>query len=482
MNSPLETHEIRRRRERGIRALWPALALLVLAIGVQPTAAQDVAQPAENVEVSGEQSSSQGTTGTREGAACLFCDLRTRPTLTGDWGGYRSRLKELGLTFGGTITQFGFGIRGGFTAPVPPPLSQGDRGAYTGRGQYDLGVDLEKFGWLPHGKLLVTAEHWWGEYGNVSLSTGSFEPAVFGAALPPSQNNPGVPYLTNFLLVQPFSKNLVVFVGKKVLVGEMDQDRFAGGNGTQQFMNQALVANPAFILGMPYTGFAVGVVSPQKWGQMSVVVRDPQDRTRDTVGLNNLFSTGVIVAGEVRLKTNFFGLPGDQHIGGVWKGFDQADLNFLLSPPPEYPGIEGVASRTVYPGYTVYYGFDQFVARYADDEERGWGLFGRASFSDGNPTPVRYFVSLGIGGDSPLKWNRGDKFGLGWYYTGASTEIGPVPQALFGIQNGTGVELYYKFQVTPWLDVSPDLQYVRPWAHRVAENAFLFGLRVNMKL
>jgi porin len=130
----------------------------------------------------------------------------------------------------------------------------------------------------------------------------------------------------------------------------------------------------------------------------------------------------------------------------------------------------------------VFYGFDQFVVQYTDDEERGWGFFGRASFSDGNPTPVRYFLSLGIGGDSPLKWNRGDTFGLGWYYTGVSSEIGPVPQALFGIQNGTGVEVYYKFQATPWLDVTPDLQYIRPWAHVVAEHAFLFGLRVNIKL
>jgi len=216
---------------------------------------------------------------------------------------------------------------------------------------------------------------------------------------------------------------------------------------------------------------------------MTLVVRDPENRTTDTVGLSNLFSKGVIVQSEVRLKTNFFGLPGDQHIGGIWKGFRQQDLNFLLSPPPEFPGIEGASSRTVSQGYTVFYGFDQFVVRYADDGERGWGLFGRASYSDGNPTPTQHFLSLGIGGDSPFKgWSRGDTFGLGWYYTGASKEFGPIPQTLFGIQNGTGVELYYKFQVTPWLDVTPDLQYIRPWAHRVAENAFLYGLRVNMKL
>jgi porin len=450
----------------------PALALLALAAIAQPALAQD----------GPDQLPQQGTTDNSEAAACWFCDLRTRPTITGDWGGYRSRLKELGLTFTGKVTSFGFGVSGGISAPVPPPLSQGDRFAYTGRGQYDLGVDLEKFGWLPKGKLMVTAEHWWGDYGNVSLSTGAMSPAVFGAALPPASNNEGTPYLTNFFLVQPLSQNLVVVAGKKVLVGEMDQDRFAGGNGTQQFMNQALVANPAFLLGLPYTGFIAAVVSPQKWGQMVVSVRDPEDRTTDTVGLSDLYSKGVIVASEVKLKTNFFGLPGDQHIGGVWKRFDQQDLNFLLSPPQDYPQTGGSSSRTISQGYTVFYGFDQFVARYADDEELGWGFFGRASLSDGNPTPVRYFVSAGVGGDSPFKWNRGDKFGLGWYYTGASAEFGQVPQTLFGIRNGTGAELFYKFQVAPWLDITPDIQYIKPGLGAIADEAFIFGWRVNMML
>jgi len=479
----LETHEIRRPRECGKRALWPALALLVLAINVQPTAAQDAAPPTENVEASSDQPPSQKTADNAEAAACLFCDLWTRPALTGDWGGYRSRLQELGLTFAGRVTQFGFGVRGGISAPVPPPLSQGDRASYTGRGQYDLGVNLEKFGGLPKGKLVVTAEHWWGDYGNVSLSTGAGAPAVFGAALPPTPNNQGVPYLTNFYLVQPFTQNLVVFAGKKVVVGEMDQDRFAGGNGTQQFMNQALVANPAFLTGLPYTSFVAGIVSPQKWGKMAVTVRDPQDRTMDTVGLSHLFSKGAIVSGEVRLTTNFFGLPGDQHVGGVWKRYDQRDLNSLLVPPPDYPGTGGAASQTLSQGYTVFYGFDQFVTRYSDDQERGWGFFGRASVSDGNPTPLRYFLSAGIGGDSPLKWNRGDKFGLGWYYIGASTEWGRVAQALFAPRDGTGVELFYNAQVTPWLNITPDIQYIKPGLlSRISENAFVFGLRVDMIL
>jgi len=455
-----------------IRGLCPALALLGLVAGVQPALAQD----------NTDQLPQQEATDKREPTACVVCDLLTGPTLTGDWGKYRTRLQEFGITFAGRVTQFGFGVRGGISAPVPPPLTQGNSFSYTGRGEYDVLFDLEKFGGLPKGRLLVTVAHWYGDYGNVSLSTGAGAPAVFGAALPPTPNNEGTPYLTNFLLVQPLSQNLVVYTGKKVLVGEMDQDRFSGGNGTQQFMNQALVANPAFLLGLPYTSFVVGAVSPQKWGAMGIYLRDPQDRTQDTVGLDNLYAKGVLLGGEVRVKTNFFGLPGDQHVGGIWKHFDQANLNFAFSPQQQLPGQTSPGSRTLSDGYTVYYGFDQFVVRYSGDEERGWGLFGRASLSDGNPTPVRYFVSAGVGGDSPLKWNRGDRWGLGWYYVGTSSEAGPIAQALLAPRNGTGVELFYNIQVTPWLTITPDIQYIKPGFNAIADEAFVFGWRVNMML
>ena len=142
------------------------------------------------------------------------CDLWAQPTLTGDWLGMRPKMQKSGVTFAGRSTHFAFGVDGGINVPVPvPAFGQGDTFKYTGRGEYDLIFDLEKFGGLPYGSLLVRAEHWYGQYGNVSLNTGSFAPAVFGAATPPAPNNPGDLYLTNFVITQPLSKELVVFAG-----------------------------------------------------------------------------------------------------------------------------------------------------------------------------------------------------------------------------------------------------------------------------
>jgi porin len=155
------------------------------------------------------------------------------------------------------------------------------------------------------------------------------------------------------------------------------------------------------------------------------------------------------------------------------------DLRFNEPPPGVYPQPVVPGFQTIADSYTIYAGGDQYLVQYADDSSRGWGLFGRASISDGNPTPVRYFLSAGLGGYSPVGRKRGDKFGLGWYYVGASDEFGPIPRALFGPRDGTGVESFYSFQMTPWCAISPDIQYIKPEVSALADEAVVYGLRIN---
>lgn len=399
-----------------------------------------------------------------------------------DCGALRSAVQERGVTFAGRSTHFGFGVDGGVRQSPVPALGPGDVFKYTGRGEYDTIFDLEKFGGMPHGKLLVRLEHWYGEYGNVSFRTGSFSPAVFPAATPPAPNDPGALFVTNFVFTQPLSENFVVFAGKKDVLGAADQDEFAGGDGTQQFMNQALVANPAFLLGLPYTGIVAGFASPQDWGMISGFVYDPKDRTQDFFDLGDLYAKGVIVGGEVKVNTDFFGRSGDHHVGGMWKHVKLTDLRFNEPPPGVYPEPTVPGFPTLSDSWTLYYGFDQYFVEFSNDPKarKGWGLFGRASISDGNPTPIRYFLSGGLGGDSRLRDGKDDKWGIGWYYVGASDEFGPLPQFVFGPRDGTGVELFYNFQVTRFLNVTPDIQFIRPEAGAIADNAFVYGLRANL--
>ncbi|MGE0759093.1 MAG: carbohydrate porin [Pirellulaceae bacterium] len=431
-------------------------------------------QPSSDQQACGECCHDCGT--------CGSCCWWSQPALTGDWFGYRSCLQESGITFAGRSTHLGFGVDGGITNPVVPVLGAGDTFEYTGRGEYDLLFDTEKFGGLPMGRLLFRMEHWYGEYGNVSLRTGALPPAVFPAALPPVPEGNGDLYMTNLVLTQPLSERLVVFIGKKDVLGAADQDDFAGGDGTDQFLNQALIANPAFLLGLPYTSFTAGIAMPREWGMMSAFVYDAKDRTRDFLRLDDLFAQGAIFGGEVKVNTNFLGRPGEQHLGGMWKHVDLTDLQFNEPPPGQYPEPVVPGFPTLDDSWTVYYGFDQYLVQFSDQPKQGWGVFGRASVSDGNPTPLRYFLSAGVGGDSQLRCGKADRWGIGWYYVGASNEFGPLPQFLFAPRDGTGVELYYNFQINPWLNVTPDVQFIRPDASAIADDAFVYGLRVNCVL
>lgn len=390
-----------------------------------------------------------------------------------------SYFQQSGVKLSANSTQFAFGVAGGINVPVEAPLGSGNTFRYTGRNEYGAIIDFEKFAGLNGGQLQIRVEHWYGSYGNVSLNTGAFAPAVLAAELPPAPDDPGIPFLTGLAWSQSLSDQLSVYVGKMSGIGSADQNFFAGGDGTDQFSNMALLESPALLLGIPYSSFSAGIKYSYARFEHSAYLYDATDRTTDFLKLNDLFSKGIIVGSELRANTNFLGLPGQHHVGGVWKHVPLTDLAFAEPPPGVYPEPTVAGSPTLKNSFTLYYGFDQFLVRFVDDD-RGWGLFGRASISDGNPTPVRYFLSGGIGGDSRIRCGKADRWGIGWYVVGASGRFGPVPQGLFGPRDGSGVEMYYNFQVNRHLYVTPDVQFLRPEAGAIADEAYVYGVRAKL--
>jgi len=394
----------------------------------------------------------------------------------------RPYLEQSGITLSAKSTQFAFGVDGGINVPVTSPHGSGDTFKYTGRNEYGATLDLEKSAGLADGRFRIRVEHWYGEYGNVSPRTGAFAPAVLAAELPPAPDDPGSPFLTEFAWTQPLTERLTVFVGKMSGIGIADQNIFAGGDGTDQFCNMAMVESPALLLGIPYSSFSAGFKWSDEQRDFVTYLYDPTDRTTEFFNATDLFSSGVIVGSEFRTRTEIFHLPGRHHIGAVWKHVELTDLRFNEPPPGVYPEPTVPGFPTLSDSWTLYYGFDQYFVQFSDDPKtrKGWGLFGRASISDGNPTPVRYFLSTGLGGDSRLRSGKADRWGLGWYYVGASDQFGPAPQAQYGPRDGTGAELYYNFQVTRFLNVTPDIQFLRPEASALADRAFVYGLRANI--
>ena len=434
----------------------------------------------------------------------ILCDaLKESPTLTGDWRMWRPHLQESGVTYRGRLTQFFFGVAGGVQEPVRPEfgalgISGGDQFEYTGNSRHDFLVELDKFGGLPRSKLVVTLENIWGRFGNVSLETGANAPPIFNAFMPVDPEANGVPRVTNFDFLIPLSERLIITVGKARLIAVADNNIFAGGDGSDQFINQSFIGNPLFVGQLPLTTFSVAALMPFDWGSFGISVIDPLDRSTEFLDLGNVFSEGMLLFTQLGVKTNFFGQPGEHHIGGYYKHVDLVDLRFTPIPPsyPYPPAPPGTPKFLTLPdSYTIFYGFDQYLQVFREGKADlrgnlpGWGIFGRAGISDGgtgNPNFKGWHISGGIGGNSPLRHRRGtgDRFGIGYSYTGTSTAWGPIPIGLFGPRDSQVFEAYYKYHITPWISVSPDVQWVKGQLGGLTggDDAFVFGFRMNMKL
>ncbi len=398
-------------------------------------------------------SAQEAGSGLPDFGGCLWC----RPKLTGNWCGMRPCLAQSGITLDADVTQFYQGVTGG---------GRRQRFKYGGHGDYVVDFDFGKLGVQEGLFLKLRAEHRFGE--NVNRDTGAILPVALAANLPVSDREDL--YLTDVLFTQALSESFIVFLGKTdTLDGE--PNAFAQGRGTDQFCNAAFVFNPALIRTMPYSTLATGFALLEKqvpWFTFTVL--NATDTVK-TSGFRELFANGVALVPELRIPVTLFGLPGHQLFGGSWSSRDFVALG--QDPRIIIPG-GGVPIARKAGSWALFYNFDQYLHLDPHKPTRGWGAFGRAAISDGNPNPLKWFLSFGVGGNSPLRARENDSFGIGWYYAGVSDELGP----LLNLHDGQGIEFYYNVAVTPWFHLTPDLQIIEPARPR-ADTALVFGLRAK---
>ena len=388
----------------------------------------------------------------------------SRERLTGDWLGNRSWLEEHGISFNLNVANFYQGVASG-------GLDQ--RFAYSGHGDYVTNFQLGKLGFNEGLFLKLRVEHRFGE--NIDGTTGAFFPTALPTDLPVAENDQL--FLTNVLFTQALSERFAIFFGKLDTL-DGDPNAFAHGRGMSQFMNTAMVANPIALRTVPYATLGCGFTILGAEGEplFSFTLLNAVD-TAETDGFSELFAEGVALAAELRLPTRFFDLPGHQLFAGTWNSREFVELG--QDPRIVLPNVP---INQVDSSWSLYWNFDQYLFSDSDNPKSGWGVFGRAGLADAQSNPLEWFLSFGVGGNSPLVHRRDDTFGLGWFYSGTSDEIGPFLQAALGpIGDGQGVELFYNYAATPWLHITPDLQVLVP-AQENAETALVVGVRAVMAL
>ncbi|HXY54614.1 MAG TPA: carbohydrate porin [Nitrospirota bacterium] len=380
-------------------------------------------------------------------------DLWSRSTLMGDWGGLRNDLAKKGVTLDLNLTQIVQGDIGG-----------GKRTGwqYGGRGDLMLNVDTQKLGWWPGGSFMVEVE---GNFGNsVNSYTGALMQVDANQIFPTtSSNEVNMPAV---MFTQFFSNYVGVFLGKLDTM-DGDANEFAHGKGDTQFFNLAFNNNPVSLL-TPYSTLGAGVIilptADADAATISVSVTDA-DGQANSSGFNTVFDDNTIYSIEGRVRTDFLGLTGHQLVGGFYSSKDYTSLNQNL----RFIVANGAIEQKDYT-WAVYYNFDQYLYEPKKGSGQGWGIFGRFGASDGDPNPVHYFISIGVGGRGVIPGRPLDGFGLGYYYINISqiTFTGPI-QTRTALGDEQVFEGYYNYAITPWMTLTPDIQVINPAQQRLID-------------
>jgi porin len=395
-------------------------------------------------------------------------DLLERRYLTGDWGGWRTKLADRGVTLNVDLLQAYRGVVDG---------GRDENDAYGGSADYELHVETARLGLWPGGFLRVFAESRFGKF--VNADTGTLIPADTDGVFPLPED---ISTLTSVGYVQ-FLAPWVAVLGGKLDTLDGDQNAFASGRGKTQFSNLSFVLNPAMIRAVPYSALGGGVlfVLPDELGTFQVTALDAGGRP-DVSGFEDAFDEGTVVAEELRVGYRPLGLPGHATLGGAWSSrnfaiLDQDRRLVFQALVDRRLGTDFADVQRTGDTWAVFYNFDQFLYVEKHDPTQGVGLFFRFAQGDERNNPIERFYSFGVGGKGVIPTRDEDTFGAGWYLVDRSDQL---PRSVERrTQGGQGFEMFYNAAVLPWLHVTPDLQVLQPTLER-ADIAVVLGTRMQI--
>jgi porin len=351
-----------------------------------------------------------------------------------------------------------------------------------GNVDYTLNVDTQKLGLWPGGFFNVSVDTGFGS--SLFDHAGATVPVNTAVLLP--QPNDQTTALMNATFMQFLSEKFGLVVGKFNTFALGEQEFY--GNYSTQFLNAAF-AFPMTLDQAPFSAFGGGVIAlPTEDITLSILALGSNGTaTNNNVG--DAFSNGAYVLGTGAVTIKPFGLLGHQNFGFSWSNQERFSLEqdpsnialILLQnrfPRLADPGpiLEQILAR-FFPGllvptvpanresstWSVNYAFDQYLWQPKGDAKHGVGVFFGVGASDGNPNPIKYAFTAGVGGKG-VPGRTDDSYGLGFARTQFSSAFIPLLRERLGLglDHEDSFEAYYNLALTGWLSVTADLQVVDP--------------------
>ena len=398
-------------------------------------------------------------------------DFWTQETMTGDWGGTRTRWKEKGI-------ELEFKYLGLYQSLASGGIN--DRDSLSNKLETTWKFDLGKVAGWKFWSSTIKAE--W-RFGGPALSgTGGVNFANTAGIGPAPEGSAVSVTALSFTRIIPKDMqkgNLwVVSFGRFNILDLVDED-FFGGNGEERFFNIATNGPLTALRQIPLVTNGVSFATV-KGGEprFTFLVVDPNDQSLDP-GLDPPFADGVSFSPGYNFPVKYFGKSAKHTISGAittkkYTPFD-AIRQIIIPGPPLNPLQQQRGS------WSVSYVFRQyFVERGHRD---GWGFFTQLSIADKDTSPITRFANVGLGGNGLISSRRNDEFGLSYAYTGLSSVLRDnINLITFGFarpQPEHQFEGFYNLHITPWLRLTGDLQIIRGVRPRV-DTAVVPGARLEV--
>ncbi len=397
-----------------------------------------------------------------------------RANLLGDIGGVRSALADRGVTLllteqSEVLGNVQGGLKRGFT--------------YDGLTTLSASIDTDAaFGWKG-GTIFVSALSIHGRplapYYQGNLQTAS------GIAATPTQR------IWEAWVQQSFADGMAdVKIGQQ----SIDQEFISSANGLvflNTMMGWPLVPSADLYAGGPsYPLSSLGIrlrVQPRDDVTLLAGVfddnapggsfnNDTQLRGLTRAGINASLRTGALLMAEAQYNLNqkdpatkkpVAGLPTSAKLGfyadsGTFNDQRFASNGGLLAANP------GATPRQINGNSAVYILLDQGIWKPSPESVQLVSLFGRVLYAPANQNLVDLSINGGITIAAPLPGRDDDIVGLGVGYAHVSSRAAAYDRDVVALGNPgypvrsseTFVEATYQAQVTPWLQMEPDIQYV----------------------
>jgi porin len=398
----------------------------------------------------------------------FFSNICRRETLTDGFFGLNDQLSDSGI-------ELCLGITNIYQQNVHGGISTHRRaGHHSGSYDLELSAGLHKLLGIEGASLFVHAEGGWPKSGGIDeASVGS----VFGVNSDAFWDRAVV--VSELWYEQSMFDGTFLFrIGKMDLITggferrgypvAFDRSAFAN-NETSQFLNGALVNNPT----IPFPVYALGVAgfyNPIDWWYAAAGVLDAQNDARET-GFRTTFH------GEDYFFYIFeMGItPQFNSANGLLQGTYRAGLWF----DPE-PKVHFNTGKNYRDDVGFYLSFDQMLYRENNntDDNQGLGVFSRYGWANSNVNELANFFSIGLQYQGLFGSRDNDVLGLGFAHgTFSNKAAGNFPE-----DYESAIELYYNAQISPWLNITPNVQYIaNPGGAKGISDAVVLGLRLQMR-